>query len=143
MDVVISGSAGVPTELLLDAVRANILGTGNDDEKEPINDDVVVKGPTPVAVDYTAELELTGGDPADIVAEAENRIRALFSTLPLIDGIAPLAIGQDAMRDRLNWAVMLPDVKAVNTLFADIPVAADGLAVLNSLNITWVWAAEI
>lgn len=143
VDVVISGSAGVPTELLLDAVRANILGTGNDDEKEPINDDVVVKGPTPVAVDYTAELELTGGDPADIVAEAENRIRALFSTLPLIDGIAPLAIGQDAMRDRLNWAVMLPDVKAVNTLFADIPVAADGLAVLNSLNITWVWAAEI
>lgn len=142
VDVVISGSAGVPTQLLLDAVSANILGTGNDDEKFPINDDVLIKGPTPVAVDYAAELELTGGTPADIEAEAENRIRALFSALPVIQEITPLGIGQDATRDRLNWAVMLPEVKRINTAFVDVAVPEDGLAVLNSVVITTAWAAE-
>lgn len=142
VDVVVSGSAGVPTQLLLDAVTANILGTGNDDEKIPINDDVLIKGPTPVLIDYVAELELTGGVPADIAAEAENRVRALFSTLPLIDGITPIAIGQDATRDRINWAAMLPDVKRIITDFVDVPVPEDGLAVLNSIDITTTWATE-
>lgn len=142
VDVVISGSAGVPTQLLLDAVTANILGTGNDDEKNPINDDVLVKGPTPVAVDYVAELELIGGTPAEIEAEAENRVRALFSALPVIQEIVPLGIGQDATRDRLNWAAMLPEVKRINTAFVDVPVSEDGLAVLNSVVITTVWATE-
>jgi uncharacterized phage protein gp47/JayE len=142
VDVVITGAAGIPTPALLDAVSANILGTGNDDEKNPINDDVEIKGPSEVLVDYVAQLELTGGDPELLTAAAENRIRALFSTLPLIAGIDPINIGQDATRDRINWAAMLPEVKRINTAFADVPVPAGSLAVLQTLTITWAWAAE-
>jgi len=142
LDVVIIGSGGIPTEALLDAVRANILGTGVGDEKNPINDDVQVKGPTPVNVTYEAELELTGGTPSDIVAEAENRVRALFAAIPTIAGISSLGVGQDATRDRLNWAVMLPMVKRVNTDFVDVSIPQDGIAVLAGVTITWAWASE-
>lgn len=142
IDVVITGAAGIPTQALLDAVAANIVGTGNNDEKNPINDDVEIKGPPEVLVDYVAQLELTGGDPELIVTAAESRIRALFSTLPLIVGIEPINIGQDATRDRLNWAAMQTEVKRINTGFEDVPVPAGSLAVLQTLTITWTWATE-
>ncbi|HPK04091.1 MAG TPA: baseplate J/gp47 family protein [Candidatus Sumerlaeota bacterium] len=142
LDVLIVGSAGVPTQQLIDAVAANILGTGNDDEKNPINDDVEVRGPTPINIDYAAELELISGDEAAIVAEAENRVRALFAAGPVLAGISRLGVGQDVTQDRLNWAVMLPTVKKINTDFADVAVPEDGLAALHSINITATWAAE-
>lgn len=142
IDVLIVGSAGVPTQQLLDAVTANIMGTGNKDEKYPINDDVQIMGPTPVNVNYAAELELTAGTPADIVAEAENRVRALFTVVSSVDGVLPLGVGHDATRDRLNAVAMLPTVKRINTAFADVAVPAAGLAVLQSIAITWVWAGE-
>lgn len=144
VDVLIVGSAGLPTPTLLDAVNAKINGTGNDDELRPLNDDVLVRAPTAVAVAITAELELTGGDPAATMAEAENRIRALFSALPLISGVTPLGIGVDVTVDRLVRTALLDNVKRINwtSPAADLPVAADGLAVLESIALTWVYAAE-
>lgn len=142
VDVLVVGSAGIPTQQLLDAVSDNILGTGGNDEKYPINDDVQVKGPTPVYVNYAAELELTSGNPVDIVTEAENRLRALFAVVPTVTGILPLGIGFDATADRLNAVSMVAQVKRINTAYADVPVPDDGLAVLQTLTLTWIWASE-
>jgi uncharacterized phage protein gp47/JayE len=142
IDVVITGSAGVPTGLLLDAVTANILGTGNADEKQPINDDVLVRGVTGVNVDYVAEFELTSGDPDQVMTIIENRIRALFLTGTAINGISPLTAGMDATNDRIKAAAMQPQVKKVNTAFADVQIDDDQLAVLHTLTLTWIWASE-
>jgi len=119
-----------------------ILGTGNDDEKNPINDDVEVKGPTPVNITYAAELEIISGIPADIVAAAEGQLRALFDVTPSVPGIMPLGIGYDATKDRLNASAMVPGVKRINTDFVDVAVPDDGLAVLETLTLTWAWASE-
>lgn len=142
VDVVVIGTAGVPTDLLLDAVRANILGTGGGDEKYPINDDVDVTGPVPVPVTIVAELELLGGDSAVTLASAEARFRALFSPLPLISGVNPLGVGGDLTLDRAKWALTLDNVKRIRTSFTDVSVPVDGLAVLNTITLSYVWAGE-
>lgn len=142
LDVVIQGTAGVPTQQLIDAVDAKINGTGAGDELAPINDDALIKGPTPLNVAIVAELELTSGDPVAILAEAESRVRALFGGTA-ITGVAPLGIGGDPTLDRLTWAMMLTGVKKVNLTSPAVEevVAADGLAVLQSIALTYVWAA--
>lgn len=142
VDVIVLGTAGIPTQSLLDAVTANILGTGVGDEKNPINDDVQINAPTPVNVVITAELELLGGDSAVTLLAAENRVRALFTPLPVIATIEPLGVGGDLTLDRLKWALMLGNTKRVNTAFADVTVPVDGLAVLVSIDLTYVWASE-
>lgn len=145
VDLVVKGTAGLPTQALIDAVDAKINGTGAGDELRPINDDVLVKGPTPVLVDIVAELELTSGDPDDILAEAEDRERALFDSSAPVAGIPPLAIGQDAPLDLLRWAMMgVAAVKKINVTSpaADVAVPQDGLAVLNSIALNYVWANE-
>lgn len=145
VDVVLKGTAGLPTQALLDAVSDVIVGTGNDDELAPINDDVLVKAPTPVLIDIVAELVLTHGVPAEILDEAEARERALFDSTAPITGIAPMAIGQDGPIDLLKWPMKGVDgVKKINMTspLADVPVPTDGLAVLNSIELTYVWASE-
>ena len=144
VDVLIVGTAGLPTVELIAAVSANILGTGAGDEKIPINDDVQVRGPAAVAVAIEAELELISGDPDVTMATVENRVRALFAAVTTVDGISPLDIGADVTLDRLRWAMMLPNVKRINMIapVADVAVAGDGLAVIDTLTLTWTWAAE-
>lgn len=142
VDVVIIGSAGAPTQQLVDAVDAAINGTGNDDEKRPINDDVLVTGPDLVPSVVVAQLEIFAGDAPMIVAEAENRVRALYSALPVIDGVTPFGVGGDVTRDRLVWAMMLPGVKRVNLVFEDQAVPEYGLAVLSDLDISYVLVVE-
>uniref|UniRef100_C6E6P5 Baseplate J family protein n=1 Tax=Geobacter sp. (strain M21) TaxID=443144 RepID=C6E6P5_GEOSM len=142
VDVVIVGSAGAPTPALLASVDANINGTGNDDEKNPINDDVLVAGADLVATSLVAQLELSYGDPAALLLEAENRVRALYSTVASVAGVVPFGIGGDVTRDRLVWAMMLPGVKRVNMVFADVAVPEYGLATLTDLTLTYVLAAE-
>jgi uncharacterized phage protein gp47/JayE len=143
VDVIIQGSAGIPTDTLLAAVTANILGTGAGDEKEPINDDVEVRGPTPVNVALAAQLVISHGDPATILATAENRERALFGGAA-VAGVIPLQVGWDATIDRLKAPMMIDGVKSINlTGPADnVAVAADALAVLESIALTYVWASE-
>lgn len=139
LDVVIKSTAGVPTQILIDAVTANIEG------KEAINDDWLVKGPTPAGVDIAGELVLLSGDPTVIVAEAESRLRALFEDPSQVEGIEPLQIGEDVPLDRLVATVMaVGGVKNIvwASPLADVVIPEDGLAVLQSLALTWSWAAE-
>jgi hypothetical protein len=51
-------------------------------------------------------------------------------------------VGYDLTRDRIVWALMLGNVKRVNTSFTDVAVPLDGLAVLASLQLTTTWAHE-
>jgi len=143
VDVVVVGAAGIPTQALLTAVEGKILGTGANDDLAPLNDDVEVKAPTPVNIAIVAELVLLYGDPETLLAEAENGVRALFNTSSLYS-VDPLAVGHDGTLDRIRKPMMLPGVKKVNIAspLADVPVAADGLAVLQSLTLTTSWATE-
>lgn len=139
VDVVITGTGGLPTQALLDKVDAKVIAN------RPINDDTLVKAPTAVPVDIVAELELTAGDAATILAEAEERERALFAASTIVEGITPFAIGQDGTVDRLAWAMLgIDGIKKINwtSPAADIDVDEDGLLVLNSIALTYVWSAE-
>jgi uncharacterized phage protein gp47/JayE len=140
VDVVVKGSAGMPTTALLDKVRARVA------EDAPQNDDWLVKAPTAVPVTIEATLEIVSGTEALTLAEAESRIRALFEDPSDVVGINPLQIGEDLPRDRLVAALMaVAGVKRVvwTSPTADVAVSGDGLAVLESLNIGAVWAGEI
>ena len=139
IDVVLKGADGIPTQALIDAVDEVIQ------EKRPINDDVLVKGPTAVNVTINAELEITHGTAADILTEAENRLNALFTDPSTIPDVSPLQIGQDVTRDLLVSVIMAVDgVKKINwtSPAADVQVAEDGLAVLGSITLTSVAASE-
>ncbi len=140
VDVVLRGSAGLPTQALIDAVDANVQ------DKRPINDDALVKAPSAVPVAITGELELlAGAEPTVIVPAAENRLRALFSAVSGVDDVAVLEIGQDLTVALLTSVVMATGgIKTPNwqSPVADVTVPDDGLAVLDSLTLTWVFAAE-
>ncbi|WP_291325222.1 baseplate J/gp47 family protein [Desulfovibrio sp. UCD-KL4C] len=139
VDVVVKGAAGVPTEDLLEKVRAAIAS------QFPINDDWIAKGPEPIHVVIRAELVLVSGSPEAIKATAENRIRALFTDPTTVAGISPLQIGEDLTIDRLISTVGIGgNIKSINwpSPAEDTAVAADGLAVLSELVITTSWAAE-
>lgn len=145
VDVVLKGTAGAPTQSLIDAVDAAINGTGADDELHPINDDVLIKGPVLVQVALNAQLVLTHGDAAAILVEAEARYRALFEADDQVKDVATLQIGQDLPLDLQRHIYMAIDgVKQINftSPAVDVAVADDGLAVLQSFNLTSSWAAE-
>lgn len=145
VDVVLKGAAGAPTQNLIDAVNIAINGTGNDDEQHPINDDVLVKGPTLVPVDHTAELVLSHGDADEILAAAANRYRALFEVNDDISDVETLQIGQDLPLDLQRHIYMAIDgVKQINisSPATDTIVADDGLAVLQSYSLSFTWASE-
>jgi len=139
VDVVLKGTAGIPTQDLIDAVDAVVQ------EKRPINDDVLVKAPGAVNVTIEAELELTHGIPGDILQEAENRLNALFLDPSPVPDVSPLQIGDDMAIDRLVSVIMAVDgVKKINwtSPTGDIQVDDDELAVLESIVLTYVWASE-
>jgi phage-related baseplate assembly protein len=142
VDVLIVGSGGIPTNQLLGLVQAKILGTGNGDELVPINDNVEVRGVEPVNVDFAAELELTAGSPEDIVAAASARARALFPGGGTAAGVTRLRVGEDTTLDRIKAQCMVAGVKKINSSFTDLSVPENGLAVINSFQLTWKWAAE-
>lgn len=141
VDVVLKGSAGIPTEALVEAVRAVVAA------EAPVNDDFLVKGPTAVPLAIEAHLVLTpdAGDADTIRAAAEARLRALFTDPTDVVKISPLQIGEDLTLDRLTGTVMYVDgIKSVDWAnpAADVAVAADGLAVLDSLALTTSYAGE-
>lgn len=140
VDVVVKGTAGIPTQQLLDAVSAVVAANAH------MNDDWLVKGPQPVSVDIDCELELVYGDAGQTAAEVEARVRALFTDPTTVQGIEPLQIGEDLTRDRLVAAIMaVRGIKRVNwtSPAGDVAVPEDGLAVLGELAITTVQATEI
>ncbi|MDK2955423.1 MAG: hypothetical protein PWQ57_919 [Desulfovibrionales bacterium] len=139
VDVVLKGSAGLPTDALVESVAEVI------EAKRPINDDVDVRGPDGVDVDIEAELELVSGDADTIKATVLARIQAVFEDPNEVDGVEPLQIGEDLTLDRLAYVIMAVNgVKRINWTnpTADVEVAADALAVLSSITLTTAWAEE-
>ncbi len=131
VDAIIKGAAGIPTADLLDKVRAAI------DAEVFVNDDLLVKAPQAIAAAIAGTLFLLPGTVVETaLAEAEKRIRALFTDPTTVSGISPLQIGEDLALDRLTAAVMaVPGVKRVEwtSPAADVVVPDDGLAILQSL----------
>lgn len=139
VDVVVRGSAVIPTDALLARVREAIA------PNTPINDDWLVKGPTPVPIALSGVLTYVTGDPDLLVATASNRLRALFADKTAYTDITPLQIGQDVTLSLLTHVVMGVDgVKSVRwaTPTADITVDKSGMAILGSLILSAVQAEE-
>ena len=139
IDVIVKGTAGIPTEHLLDEVRAAL------ERHIVINHDLLVKGPTLVPVAVAFALEILTGDPAATVLAAENYVRAVFSgSNPAVSG---LGVGQDVIRDRLAVGVIsLSGVKRIiwggDLADGDITVPLDGLAILGSVAVAFSWVNE-
>lgn len=140
VDVIVRGSAGVPTQTVVDAVAEVV------EENRHQNDDVEVRGVTAVAVSIACALEIKPGYIAeDILAEAETKIRALFDPTDEVAGVTALEIGEDLEPDRLVAAAMLASgvKRAPFTLpAASVVVDNDELATLESLALTATEAAE-
>ncbi|NDY73991.1 hypothetical protein DO021_19685 [Desulfobacter hydrogenophilus] len=139
VDVIIRGSAGVPSADLIAQVDAVVQAS------RPINDDVLVRGPVPVPVDVIAELVLASGTPSLILAEAESRVRAMFANPPVLDDVTPVYVGDDLTLDRFVLVMMaVSGVKEI--IFADpvetVVVPADGLAVLAGVTLSYSFASE-
>lgn len=139
VDVVVRGSAVIPTDALLVRVREAIA------PNTPINDDWLVKGPMPVSIGIAGVLEYVTGDPELLVATASNRLRVLFADKTAYTDIIPLQIGQDVTLSLLTHIVMGVDgVKSVRWVApaADIVVGKSGMAVLESLLLSAAQAEE-
>jgi uncharacterized phage protein gp47/JayE len=133
VDVIVIGEAGMPTEVLLQKVRAAL------DAAIVINHDLLVKAPVPVAVDAACDLELVGSDPLAAKAAAEAWIASLFAGA---GQDAFFGIGVDVIRDRItSGLITLPGVKRVlwTSPENDLVIPYDGLAALNSLSVATTW----
>lgn len=141
VDIVVRGADVLPTEALLEKVRAAIA------PNVPVNDDWLVKGPQAIPCAISGELEYTSGDPEAIRLAAENRIRALFAETSPLSDVAALQIGQDMTLDLLTHTVMgVPGVKRVSWRSPAqdvVQVPADGVARLESLELSTIMAEEI
>ena len=138
VDVVVQGAAGMPTEKLLDDVRAAL------DATIVINHDLLVREPEPVPVAVSLTLELLSGDAAGTLAAAENWIRSLFSYSDDTD-VPRFSIGRDVIRDRIaSGIVTLPGVKRIlwESPAADVEVSPISLGLLESLTLKAVWVEE-
>ena len=139
IDVIVRGSAGIPTQNLLDAVEEAV------NTEIVINHDLLVKGPTAVEVAVQLELELYSGDEAALKLSAENFVRAMFSgDASQTGGHVPFGIGHDVIRDRLAAGIITQTgvKRIVWGGSGDVVVPADGLAVLKTLTVTAKWVSE-
>lgn len=137
--VVVRGTAVLPTEALLERVREAIK------PEAPINDEWYVVSPMPVPVKITACLHYFNADSELIIAEAKNRILALFADISPYPEVTPLNIGQDLPLDLLTATVMdITGVKSVDWLSptADTTIQNDAIAMLESLDLTTNEEAE-
>ena len=138
VDVVVMGTAGMPTASLLAAVEGALA------DAIVINHDLLVKAPVAVGVHVKAVLELLSGDETSILAEAESWVRSLFSYDDDED-VPRFSIGKDVVRDRIASGIVgIPGVKRIRweNPAEDIEIPADGLAVLVSLELSAVWVNE-
>lgn len=138
VDVIIRGTAGVPTQQVVDQVKAVIA------DEQPINDDVEVRGVTAVPITVNATVEyLAGYDKATVLARADRMIRALFDPANTVEGITPFRIGEDLTIDKLTAAVMkTPGLKKSpwTSPSADQIIGSDELATLQSITLDGIEA---
>jgi len=138
LDIIVQGSAGIPTENLLNDVRAAVADT------IIINDDVLVKAPTAHPVAITCTLDLLSGDAESIRTQARAWLTSLFAG-GAGDGSAAFGVGVDVIRDRLAQGVIsLPGVKRIiwTSPSEDITIEPDELATLASLEVKTAWAED-
>ena len=138
VDVVVMGTAGMPTASLLADVRAAL------DASIVINHDLLIRAPDPVNVSVKAVLELLSGDADAVKTEAESWVRSMFSYGD-DPAIPRFSIGNDVVRDRLaSGLVSIAGVKRIRweSPAEDVTIPAGGLAVLEELNLQTVWVAE-
>ena len=139
IDIIIKGTAGLPTSNLIAAVTTAL------DAEIVINHDRLIKGPTPRPVVAEMVLELLSGDEAAHKLAAENYVQDVFSgNNPAVAG---LGIGHDVVRDRLAVGIISrPGLKRIrwggDLAGGDILIAADELAILQSLTVTCEWVSE-
>ncbi len=134
VDVYITGTNGMPTEELIDAVQDVV------NAKKPICSDADVKAPDPVVVDATIAIKVIPGTPnqAGIATEAANIINGLFirdDTYSLED--LRFKIGHDVTQDRIILALgrYLAGIKRVDCGFTKIDVAISELAQKGTITI--------
>jgi len=149
VDVIVKGSAGIPTDSLLEKTRQSVSTGAKPEDVQagpPVNDDWQVRGPAASKLSITGVLTLLPGTHAETArAEAGQRLSALFTDPATVTGIEPLQIGEDVTLDRLTAAVMaVPGVKKVTWTSPanDLTIPTDGLAVLEALNLTASEASE-
>ena len=138
VDVVIQGSAGLPTANLLKQAREAL------DEAIVINHDLEVKAPRLVNINVNAVIEVLSGDTKKILLDAENAVRKMFSSTEA-DELPRFSLGKDVIRDRLAAGfINHPFVKKIrwNSPTGDITIAPDQLPVLASLNLSIDWVTE-
>lgn len=139
IDIIVKGSAGLPTTKLLKDVTTAI------DKEVIINHDRLVKAPRGRTINVAYVLELLSGDEAATKLAAENFTRAVFSgNDPAVEA---LSIGHDVIRDRLAAGIItLPGVKLIrwggDLAGGNITIAADELAVLGTLDVQSEWVSE-
>ena len=138
VDVIVRGTAGEPTQQVIDEVKTVI------DEEQPMNDDVQIRGVTPVFVNINGTLEiLPGYETADVLTQAEQKIRALFDYTAGVSGVSPMRIGEDLTVDRLTATIMQTNgVKKAPWAApaADQVITTDQLAVLESITLNGIEA---
>lgn len=129
VDVIISGPDGAPSQELINAVTAYI------EERRPMNDNVLVKGPRLRVTDFVVTV-YTDGDPDTVKQAAEWRIGALFSEID--DAIRPLRIGEGLPQARVV-ALMMGIERVTNVLVSapqDITVDDDELITPGQISVT-------
>ena len=129
IDIIVLGIAGLPSKQLINSINTKI------ESEKPINDDVLVKGPTPISCNIKAKIIVKEGfDPNDRVLLAKNKIIALFD----YSHADSLKIGESLKMDRLIYEIMSAggiDSIEWDSPNTDIVVPVDGLAILDSIQI--------
>lgn len=141
VDVYIVGAAGIPTEGLVAAVTEALQAI------RPVNDDLLVLGPTAVPVDGEVQLvTLPGRAYAGLQTEAETILDAFFELNGSLEPpLRPQEVGEDFVRTRLamEWLRRLP-LKDVVFLGppANVTLAPGELAVRGEWTLTVTEAAQ-
>ncbi|MGE5549376.1 MAG: baseplate J/gp47 family protein [Bacteroidota bacterium] len=146
LDVIIWGSGGVPTEELLDNVRAQF-----DPHRRVLTADILVRAPFLVPVDVRETLyfqpSASDADLAAAQAEALRRVNVYFGAGLADPANVPerLSIGRDvdrAMLYHLSRSIAKVQSVEVQLPVADVPVSPERRAVVNSCVITAVRASD-
>ena len=90
IDLIILGTGGLPSNLLISSVQEKI------EKLRPINDDVLVKAPETIGITVNALVVITDATQADSIIDSVR-----LKLIELFDPLMGFSIGQDVTRDRL------------------------------------------
>ena len=141
VDVYITGTAGLPTQTLVDAVQAVV------DDKKPICSDALVKAPAALTIDAAVTVEMLPGEPtAGVQTDALAILNALFIKSADYADLEDLRlrIGWDVTEDAFITALKrrIPGIKRINCGFDTIPVAISEIATPGTITVTVSEALE-